>query len=132
MGVDTAAGPTGDVRATSDITAGYSDMRLKEIKGLIDNALQRVEKLVGVGYEFSDQAKELGVTIDGPQVGLIAQDVEEALPEATSIAPFDMDVNGASKSGERYLTVQYEKIVPLLVQALKEQKEQIEYIRSRM
>ena len=120
------------MRATGDIIAGYSDMRLKEIKGLIDNALQRVEKLVGVGYEFSDQAKELGVTIDGPQVGLIAQDVEEALPEATSIAPFDMDINGASKSGERYLTIQYEKIVPLLVQALKEQKEQIEYIRSRI
>ena len=51
--------------------------------------------------------------------GLFAQDVQEVLPEAVHPAPFDVD-GGESISGENYLTIQYEKVVPLLVEAIKE------------
>ena len=54
------------------------------------------------------------------------------MPEVISIAPFDMDYNGNSKSGENYLTVQYEKLIPLLIQAIKEQQKQIEEQKNQI
>ena len=58
-------------------------------------------------------------------VGLFADEVEAILPEATRPAPFDLDENGNSKTGENYRTIQYEKLVPLLIEAIKEQQQQI-------
>ena len=132
MGVNTAAGPTGTIRATSDITAGYSDVRLKEILGPVEKSLEKLEKIRGVYYEQNDLAKKLGFGKDNErQVGFIAQEVKEVLPEVIANAPFDSNKYGHSVSGENYLTIMYEKVVPLLIQALKEQKEQIEYIKSK-
>ena len=65
-------------------------------------------------------------------MGVIAQEIQEVLPEAIAIAPFDRDENGNSKSGENYLTVHYEKIVPLLIEAIKEQQAQINELKSRL
>jgi hypothetical protein len=56
---------------------------------------------------------------------LFADEVEAVLPQAVKPAPFDQDGEGGSKSGENYKTVQYEKVVPLLVEAIKEQQKQI-------
>ena len=50
-----------------------------------------------VGFGYNDYKR---------QVGVIAQEVQKVLPESVKIAPFDMDVEGNSKSGENYLTVQ--------------------------
>ena len=52
------------------------------------------------------------------------------MPEAVKLAPFDDDGQGNSKSGENYKTVQYEKVVPLLVEAIKEQQEQIAQLKA--
>ena len=41
-------------------------------------------------------------------------------------APFDLDENKKSKSGKDYLTVKYEHLVPLLIEAIKEQQKQID------
>jgi hypothetical protein len=54
------------------------------------------------------------------------------MPEVISIAPFDMDKNGNSKSGENYLTVHYEKLIPLLIQAIKERQIQINTIKQKL
>ena len=62
-------------------------------------------------------------------VGVFAQDVQAVLPEAVKLAPFDNDGNNKSISGENYLTVQYEKIVPLLIEAIKEQQKQIDELK---
>jgi hypothetical protein len=43
-----------------------------------------------------------------------------------------MDADGNSKSGENYLTVQYSKLVPLLIQAIKERQVQIEYLQENI
>ena len=64
-------------------------------------------------------------------VGLIAQEVEAVCEQATGPAPFDIqwDENNehrVSQSGEDYLTVNYDKLVPVLVEAIKEQQETIE------
>jgi hypothetical protein len=85
-----------------------------------------------VYYEQNELAKQLGFKKEGErQVGFIAQEVQEVLPEVITNAPFDSNKYGHSVSGENYLTVMYERVVPLLIQALKEQKDQIEYIKSK-
>jgi len=60
---------------------------------------------------------------------VFAQDVQAVLPEAVKLAPFDNNGNNESISGENYLTVQYEKIVPLLIEAIKEQQKQIDELK---
>jgi hypothetical protein len=69
-------------------------------------------------------------------VGVIAQEVQSVLPEAVELAPLDTeyDENGnkVSKTGENYLTVFEEKIVPLLIESIKEQQTQIEALQSEI
>ena len=132
LGVNTAAGPTGEVRATGIITAFYSDERLKDVISSIDSSLDRLDKINGVYYEQSDLAYRLGFQSREREIGVIAQQVQKVLPEVIKNAPFDTNKHGHSISGENYLTVKYEKIIPLLVEALKEQKEQIDYIKSKL
>ena len=118
---------TGALTATGDITAYYSDGRLKENLQVIPNALEKVSKLTGYTYNTNALGKQLlnNENDNDIKVGIIAQDLQEVLPQAVKFAPFDRDAEGNSKSGENYLTVQYEKIVPLLIQAIKEQQTQI-------
>jgi hypothetical protein len=126
LGIGTAAsGTTGEIRATNEITAYYSDRRLKENVKPIDNAVEKVLSLNGIIYTPNDLARSFGYTSDKTIVGLFADEVDAVLPEAVRPAPFDQDEDGNSKSGENYQTIQYEKIVPLLVEAIKEQQKQI-------
>ena len=54
------------------------------------------------------------------------------LPEAVRPAPFDIDGDGNSKSGENYLTVQYEKLTALLIEAVKELKSEVDTLKARL
>jgi hypothetical protein len=108
------------ISCTGEITAFSSDSRLKVITGKITNALDKLNTISGIYYKHSDVAKSFGFNDDNIRVGVIAQDVEAVLPEAVRPAPFDLNEDGSSKSGEKYLTVQYEKLVPLLIEAVKE------------
>ena len=129
MGVGTqASGATGEIRATGTITSFYSDIRLKDNIEVITNALQAIDQIRGVKYTQNKFAEQFGYNNYTSQVGVIAQEMQKVLPEVVKPAPFDIDINGNSKSGENYLTVQYEKIVPLLVQAIKEQQSAIDLL----
>jgi hypothetical protein len=126
VGVGTAgSGTAGEIRATNEITAYYSDRRLKENVKVIDNAVDKVLSLHGITYTPNEVAESFGYDRTVKLVGLFADEVEAVLPEATRPAPFDQDENGNSKSGENYKTIQYEKLVPLLIEAIKEQQKQI-------
>jgi hypothetical protein len=118
-------------RSYYNVIAYASDKRLKENVINIDNALQKVMKLNGVTFDWKKEVKDLGFTPTAwHECGVLAQEVEAVLPEAVEIAPFDYDWKSEdgshSKSGQKYLTVKYEKIVPLLIEAMKEQQSQIE------
>ena len=133
LGVGTAAsGTAGEIRATNNITAYFSDRRLKDFLGEIENALYLINKISGVYYTQNKFAEQFGYNDYKKQVGVIAQEIQKIMPEAVTIAPFDMDQDGNSKSGENYLTVRYEKLVPLLIQAIKERQEQIDYIKQKL
>jgi hypothetical protein len=133
LGVNTpASGTTGEIRATGDVIAYYSDQRLKENITKIENSLQKIKKLNGVYFNTNSFAEQFGYINKKRQTGLIAQEVNDIVPEAVTIAPFDADPNGNSISGENYITIRYEKLIPLLIQALKEQKEQLEFIKSKI
>lgn len=124
---------SGNIYATGDITAYYSDMRLKTKISNIDNALNKVLSLNGFYYTNNDIAKEHGYTDTKIQVGVSAQEVEAILPEIVTLAPFDITGNengdALSKSGEHYKTVKYDKLIPLLIEAIKEQQKQIEELK---
>ena len=111
---------SGQIAASNDITAFASDERLKRNIKLIESPLEKVSQLSGFTYNFNNTAKELAdYDTEQNYVGVSAQEVKKVQPEAVKLAPFDTDASG-SISGEDYLTVQYEKLVPLLVESVKE------------
>jgi hypothetical protein len=122
-----------NMRGYYDIIAYASDKRLKHNIQPIENALSKVKSLTGMTYQWNDLGSQHGWSPDMEtrEAGVFAQDVQAVLPEAVRLAPFDND-KGVSKSGENFLTVKYEKIVPLLIEAIKEQQTQIEELKSQI
>jgi len=121
---------------TGDITAYYSDERLKTKTGLIENALDKVCSLDTFTYIPNETAKSLGYTDEKERLGLSAQQVQKVAPQVISPAPCDIqdygpDI-GKSKTGQNYLTVQYDKLVPLLVEALKEERKAREAVTCEL
>jgi hypothetical protein len=105
---------TGNVRATQDVVAFYntSDERAKTDISVIENALDKVSSLRGVQFEY----KETGVR----STGLIAQELQEVLPEAVFVSDEDTGMLG----------VRYQITVGLLVEAIKELKAEIEELKK--
>jgi hypothetical protein len=103
---------TGAITATGDITAYYtSDKRHKNNIQTIPNALEKVSKLNGVTWEWNDDVNE--VTKSTPKTGLIAQEVQEVLPEVVKTRD------------DGFLALDYSKMMGLMVEAIKEQQTQI-------
>ena len=100
----------GNIYATGDVTAYYSDIRLKDVEGNIESALDKVNTLDGFYYTGNDIAKSLGYEKLEREVGVSAQQIEEVLPEAVTNIP----------GNDEYKTVKYERIVPLLIESIKE------------
>jgi hypothetical protein len=129
----TPSGTAGEIRATNQITSYYSDERLKEDIQEISGALEKVMILRGVTYKPNAIAEELGYQ-KRSEVGVIAQDVEKVLPEAVKAAPFDImlfENTEISRSGQNYKTVQYEKLVPLLIEAIKELNKEVQQLKGK-
>ena len=114
----------GEVRSTGDITAYYSsDYALKENINPISNALDKVSQLGGYNFDWKDSHLESRGGVDDmfvkkSDVGIIAQEVQKVLPEAVG------------KREDGTLGVRYELLVPLLVESIKELKEEIQSLKS--
>jgi Chaperone of endosialidase len=121
----TTPGAAGTIKASDNIFAfSTSDSRLKQKIEPISDALMKVQQISGVEFEWTDEylafhGGEDNQYIRRRDVGVIAQQVEQILPEAV----ISRD-NG-------YLAVDYDKLVPLLLQAIKELNERIERLESR-
>ena len=110
----------GSITSTGNITAYYSDERLKNKLGNIENALAKVNALSGFYYEANQTAQDLGYK-PVREVGVSAQEVQAILPEIVAPAPID----------NQYLTVHYERLVPLLIEAIKELSREIEELKKK-
>jgi hypothetical protein len=122
LGVGTAAsGTTGEIRATNNVTAYFSDERLKTKTGDIENALDKVCQIETMLYHANETAVALGYDASVQEVGVTAQSVQKVQPEIVVPAPID----------DRYLTVRYEKLVPLLIEAIKELKAQVVELKGK-
>jgi hypothetical protein len=101
----------GDFRGYNEVIAFYSsDKRLKDNITPIQNALSKVIKLGGYEFDWNDKQ----TTYEGHDIGVIAQEVEEVFPNLVETRQ-----NG-------YKAVKYEKLTPLLIEAIKEQNRTIE------
>jgi hypothetical protein len=116
-----AVAVTGAITATGNITAYYSDDRLKNNLGNIPNSLNKVLSLNGFYFEPNQTAIDLGYTKQ-KEIGVSAQQVQAILPEIIAPAPIDA----------QYMTVRYEKLIPLLIEAIKEQNIEIEKLKVKI
>jgi hypothetical protein len=121
-----------DLYVTGNVIAYFSDERLKDIIGTIPNALDKIMSLRGFYYTNNETAKECGYTDDSVQLGLSAQAVQKVCPEVVTAAGFDVEADGNSISGEDYLTVQYDRLIPVLVEAIKELKGELDDARNEI
>jgi hypothetical protein len=124
LGVGTAAsGVTGEIRATNNITAYYSsDKSLKENIKRIENAIKKIMSISGVEFDWTQEfidahGGEDGYFVRKHDVGVIAQDIEKVLPEVVA----------TKQDGTK--AVKYDRIVALLIEAIKDQQEQIDELK---
>lgn len=103
------------LNAGEDVVAyASSDKRLKDNLKPIENSLDKLSKLSGYEFDWNDKQE----TFKGHDVGVVAQEVEEVLPEVVQTRD-----NG-------YKAVKYEKLVPLLIESIKELKAEIEELKK--
>lgn len=115
---------SGNIYAVGDVLAAYSDLRLKNLQGSIFNPLDKVDSLQAFYYTRNSVAPELGNVDEKVKVGLIAQDVQQVMPEAVGL------VKNAEGNDTEYMTVQYERLVPLLVEAIKELRREVNALKG--
>ena len=107
------------VYAAADVYAYYSsDPILKENKELIDNPLEKICKLGGYSFDWKESAKEHGEHLKGKDYGIMADEVQSLFPELVQ----------TRDNGIR--AVKYDKLVPLLIEGIKELKQELNMIKG--
>ena len=120
----------GDVHSSGDVVAYFSDPRLKDFHGNITGALDKVNSLGGYYFTENELAKEIGYRNDRMQVGVNADEVAAVLPEVVTTALVNENI--PQDEVRDYKTVKYEKMVPLLIEAIKELTEQNMEMKQRL
>ena len=111
---------TGNLLVGGNITAYYSsDINLKDNIRPIESAIFKVQQIRGVTFDWNEKAGKIEQQ-KGHDVGLIAQEVEKVLPEVVQIRE------------DGIKAISYEKVVPLLVEAVKDQQVIIENLENRI
>jgi len=109
----------GDLYATGEITS-ISDMSLKTNLSPITSGLEIIEAINGYYYDWNDKAQNLYKFSDKKQIGLMAQELEKVLPLIVAVSP------------KGYKSVNYSKLTPVLVEAIKEQNSLMQKLEERV
>jgi hypothetical protein len=113
----------GDLHVEGDVIAystTVSDNRLKDNVLTLENSLDKVSKLRGVEYTWNATSRK-----GQKDIGVIAQEVEEVIPEIVREKKMSL------VDGEKYKTVDYEKLTAVLIEAVKELKEEVEELKNK-
>ncbi len=120
LSVGTTADPgAGAIYATGNITAYYSDERLKTKLGNLESALDKICAIDTFYYEANETAQALGYKAER-EVGVSAQSVQAVFPELVAPAPIDA----------QYLTVRYERLVAPIIEAIKELRAEVAALKG--
>ena len=103
-------------RIETKTEAGPSDIRLKDNIVKIESPLEKIEKISGYTFEWNQNQN----THTGTDYGVIAQEIEEIMPEIVITTN-----NG-------YKAVRYEKIIPLLIESIKELKKELDILKNQI
>ena len=107
---------TGIIRASDDIIAfGSSDRRLKDNILPISNAIEKVKQISGVEFDWNENQ----TTHSGHDIGVIAQEIEEVFPSLVR------------ENDNGYKQVRYEKLISVLIEAIKELKVEIDQLKQK-
>jgi len=123
MSLDSDGNLTTDGTSTATSMLLTSDKRYKENIKVIENAMDKIQALDGFTYDFKDKeinGRNLKAITGKKQIGFVAQNVQEVFPEL-----IEADKNS-------YLSVNYVAIIPVLVEAMKEQQEVIDEQEEEM
>ena len=111
---------SGAITATGEVTAYFSDLRLKTNIVPIEDALDKIEAINGVTFDPNETALGLGID-DRHQMGVIAQEVEAVAPELVCDSAF-----------AGYKTVRYDKLTALLIEAVKELSAKVKTLEAQL
>ena len=114
----------GKLMAENDVIALASDQRLKENIVEISNPIDKIQQVRGVYFDWNQKSKEEGFKAarEKNEIGMIAQEVEQIIPQAIEPAPFNKE----------YKTIKYDRLIPLLVECIKDQQKQINELKSKI
>jgi hypothetical protein len=103
------------IEASGDVIAfSSSDRRFKDNLVVIEGSLDKIGKINGYEFDWNDKQS----AYKGHDIGVVAQEIEEVLPEVVTTR------------GDGYKAVKYDKIVPLLIESIKELQKKVEDIEK--
>lgn len=110
----------GDLNVTGDITAFYtSDRRLKESLTKIPDALDKVSAINGYTFSWNADAVAMGKDASQREAGVVAQEIESILPEVVQTKE------------DGFKAVRYEQLIPLLIEAIKDLRREVNDLKSK-
>ena len=125
----------GDVYAqngyfTKNVVTGYSDDRLKIRTASLSSCLSNVLQLSTFKYiPNTEMCTQYDIPCRSEEdIGVSAQEVQGVFPELVCLAPCDND-NEQSRTGEHFITIRYERFIPVLIQSMKEMYQELTHIR---
>jgi len=118
--VDGGVGVALDIHAGGDVVAyASSDVRLKDNLQVIQDSLDKVGQISGYEFDWNDKSPEWAQE-RGHDIGVVAQEIQKVLPEIVTER-----TNG-------YLGVDYKRIIPLLIESVKELKQEVEDLKKKV
>jgi len=123
-----ATGSEGSIGTTKNIVAYVSDRRLKDDLKNIENPIEKIKQIGGYNFTWGTGSVRPGEK----DVGVISQEVEEIMPEVIrNFTHRREDVKKGATPGT-FKSVLYDRMVPLLIEGIKEQQDQIDYLKDQI